>query len=53
MTRTSPVLEEAWRYWSSKRVMGQPPRRADMDARAMTLILGHSIDIWIASGPAR
>ena len=43
MTRTSPVLEEAWRYWNAKRVGGALPTREALDARAMQLILGHSM----------
>ena len=43
MTRTSPVLEEAWRYWSSKRRGGDLPMRVALDPRGMQLILGHSM----------
>ena len=43
MTRRSPVLEEAWRYWSSLRRDGRLPERAALDPGAMKLILGHSM----------
>ena len=43
MTRSSPVLEEAWRYWNAKRVGGDLPRRDALDPRAMQLVLGHAM----------
>ena len=43
MTKTSPVLEEALRYWTSKRTGGDLPARDDLDPRAMQLIIGHSM----------
>jgi hypothetical protein len=43
MMRTSPVMEEAWRYWNAKRVDGGLPARDDLDPRAMNLIIGHSM----------
>ncbi|MGB3556658.1 MAG: PAS domain-containing protein, partial [Jannaschia sp.] len=43
MTRKSPVLEEAWRYWSSLRSGNALPRRDALDPRAMSLTLGHSM----------
>ncbi len=41
--RNSPLLEEAWRYWTSQRDGGAMPRRATMDPNAMGPILGHSM----------
>ena len=43
LMRRSPLLEEAWRYWSSLRRGHELPRRTDLDPRAMTLTLGHSM----------
>lgn len=43
MVRTSPVLEETWRYWNAKRVGGDLPRRDALEPRAMDLIIGHSM----------
>ena len=43
MTRTSPVLEETWRYWNAKRIAGDLPFREALDPRAMQLILGHAM----------
>ncbi|KIT17793.1 PAS domain-containing protein [Jannaschia aquimarina] len=43
MTRVSPVLDEAWRYWSMLRTGGDLPRRDALDPSAMSLILGHSM----------
>ncbi|MEM9796447.1 MAG: PAS domain-containing protein [Pseudomonadota bacterium] len=43
MMRTSPLLEEAWRYWSSLRSGRDLPRRDALDPRAMRFILGHSM----------
>jgi hypothetical protein len=43
MERQSPLLEEAWRYWSSLRTGLAPPPREALDPRAMSLILGHSM----------
>ncbi|MEL7182815.1 MAG: PAS domain-containing protein [Pseudomonadota bacterium] len=43
LTRSSPVLEEAWRYWSSLRKDRGVPLREDLDPRSMTLTLGHSM----------
>lgn len=43
LTTKSPVLEEAWRYWSSLRPDGGVPARSDLDPRAMSLILGHAM----------
>lgn len=43
MMRKSPVLEEAWRYWSDLRRGQALPKRADLDPAGMKLILGHSL----------
>jgi hypothetical protein len=43
MERTSPLLEETWRYWSSLRQGIALPRRDALHPRAMSLILGHSM----------
>lgn len=43
MMRKSPVLEEAWRYWTSLRMGGRLPNRSDLDPSAMQLILGHAL----------
>ncbi|WP_371153339.1 PAS domain-containing protein [Jannaschia sp. 2305UL9-9] len=43
MMRKSPMLEEAWRYWSSLRSGRNLPRREALDPRAMSLTLGHSM----------
>jgi hypothetical protein len=43
MTRSSPLLEEAWRYWSSLRPGTGLPWRTDLEPRAMRFILGHSM----------
>ncbi|UWQ16543.1 PAS domain-containing protein [Jannaschia sp. M317] len=43
MMRKSPLLEEAWRYWSSLRSGRNLPRRDALDPRAMSLTLGHSM----------
>ena len=43
LTTKSPILQEAWRYWSSLRTDGAVPRREALDPRAMSLILGHSL----------
>jgi hypothetical protein len=43
MERRSPLLEEAWRYWSSLRAGRSLPLRDALDPRAMTLILGHAM----------
>lgn len=43
MERHSPVLEEAWRYWSSLRSGRRVPLRDALDPRAMSLTLGHSM----------
>ncbi|TFL18238.1 PAS domain-containing protein [Jannaschia formosa] len=43
MERHSPLLEEAWRYWSSLRAGRNLPRRDELDPRAMSLTLGHSM----------
>jgi hypothetical protein len=43
MERHSPLLEEAWRYWSSLRSGGALPERRTLEPRAMGLILGHSM----------
>lgn len=43
MMRLSPVLEETWRYWSSKRPGRDVPLRESLEPRAMTLILGHAM----------
>lgn len=43
MMRTSPVLEEAWRYWTSLRIGDRVPMRDALDPRAMALTLGHSM----------
>lgn len=41
--RKSPLLEEAWRYWSSLRTGRDLPRRDALNPRAMSLTLGHSM----------
>lgn len=41
--RRSSVLEQAWRYWTSKRMGADLPRRAALDPKAMGPILGHSM----------
>ncbi|WP_308914883.1 PAS domain-containing protein [Jannaschia sp. LMIT008] len=43
MARTSPVLEEAWRYWTGLRRGTALPLREALEPRAMSLILGHSM----------
>lgn len=43
MMRLSPVLEETWRYWNSKRSGRDVPAREALEPRAMTLILGHAM----------
>lgn len=43
MMRKSPLLEEAWRYWSSLRSGRNLPLRDSLDPRAMSLTLGHSM----------
>ncbi|WP_175484759.1 PAS domain-containing protein [Jannaschia pohangensis] len=43
MMRKSPLLEEAWRYWTSLREGSDLPRRAALDPHAMRLILGHAM----------
>ncbi|GIT92231.1 hypothetical protein JANAI62_26880 [Jannaschia pagri] len=43
MMRKSPLLEEAWRYWSSLRSGRNLPKREALDPRAMSLTLGHSM----------
>ncbi|MEM7710639.1 MAG: PAS domain-containing protein [Pseudomonadota bacterium] len=43
MTRTSPLLEETWRYWSSLREGTNLPRRDALEPRAMAFTLGHSM----------
>lgn len=43
MLRASPLLEEAWRYWSSLRPPHGLPRRADLDPARMQFILGHAM----------
>lgn len=41
--RKSPLLEQAWRYWTSQRMGADLPRRTAMDPKAMGPILGHSM----------
>lgn len=43
MMRKSPLLEEAWQYWTSLRRGAELPRRTAMDPKAMRHILGHSM----------
>lgn len=43
MMRTSPLLGEAFRYWTSLRPGGDLPRRSDLDPARMTRILGHAM----------
>ncbi len=43
MMRTSPLLSEALRYWTSLCHGGDLPRRADLDPARMTHILGHAM----------
>ncbi|MGB3408349.1 MAG: PAS domain-containing protein [Jannaschia sp.] len=43
MMRKSPLLEEAWRYWSSLRSGRNLPLREALDPRAMSFTLGHSM----------
>ena len=41
--RKSPVLEQAWRYWTSRRIGADLPRRSALDPATMGPILGHSM----------
>ena len=41
--RSSPILDEAMRYWNSLREGTDLPRRAALDPRAMRHILGHAM----------
>ncbi|CTQ50470.1 PAS domain-containing protein [Jannaschia donghaensis] len=41
--RKSPLLEQAWRYWTAQRNGAELPRRAALDPKAMGTILGHSM----------
>ncbi|WP_170831375.1 PAS domain-containing protein [Jannaschia faecimaris] len=41
--RKSPLLEQAWRYWTSQRLGTGLPRRAALDPKEMGPILGHSM----------
>ncbi len=43
MMRRAPMLDEAWRYWTSLREGEALPRRAALDPKRMELILGHSM----------
>ena len=41
--RRTPLLDEAWRYWSSLRDGADLPRRSALDPKEMRLILGHAM----------
>ena len=41
--RTSPILDQAMRYWSSLREGTDLPRRAALDPRAMRHVIGHAM----------
>lgn len=43
MMRKSPLLEEAWRYWTSLREGADLPHRSALDPKEMKTILGHSM----------
>ncbi|MFO6463169.1 PAS domain-containing protein [Jannaschia sp. KMU-145] len=43
--RSSPILEEAWRYWLSLRRGTALPRRDALDPNAMRVTVGHSMII--------
>lgn len=43
VTRRSPLLDEAWRYWTSLREGAALPRRSALDPKAMRLVIGHAM----------
>ena len=43
VTRRSPLLDEAWRYWTSLREGADLPRRAALDPKEMRLVIGHAM----------
>lgn len=43
VTRRSPLLDEAWRYWTSLREGAALPRRSALDPKEMRLVIGHAM----------
>lgn len=41
--RRSAILEQAWRYWASRREGADLPRRTALDPKAMGPVLGHAM----------